>query len=625
MQVHDTDDSVDALRIGRVCLDRRRRTVRCDGRTVAVEPRVFDLLWFMGRNPGRICSKDELLDAVWHDRVVSESTLYRAIALARELIGDEPPTRIRTVHGRGYELIGEVGPVEPLDGESPPDSVGHGPETFRRRQNAFWIASALGGLVVAAWLLLEWPSDEPRSEGVFLEFGDFVTESPESEFPGSAFWLELRSELARLDTLQISDASEESGAFRRVLEGHWRIDEDELVTHAQLLERSSKRLVWSANFRRPVEHADTLRRDLATAIIEALGLASKNPAGESLPLPALEAPGVYARYLRARSLWQGRDADALLAARKLLESIVVEQPGFARAHEALASVYVVLPDWLDVDVAATRALAWASAREALRIEPRLGEARAVLAQQAMHQNRWIDAESLYVQALAREPGNATIRHWYAEFLLRVGYLERAREQAERAVMIDSTAGMPHAVAAWSALLAGDNEQAVTSARSAVDMGLSSLAVVEAWAAARMGRRAAAAERLEALPNPPAALIDCVSALRDPSLRATAIARIDRDIRQDELAEVYSLSCRAMLGGVGENLPATLPPTHSSAFGLLWSEEFAPLRASDAFASSLVGSGLMAYWRRLGAPDVCRLRNESLECGPVKALALRSDR
>lgn len=625
MQVDDKDGPVQALRIGHVRLDLSRRTVECDGRPVTIEPRVFDLLWFMGQHHGRICRKDELLDAVWHDRVVSESTLYRAIALARELIGDDPPTRIRTVHGRGYELIGDIESVEPIAKETIRGFRDHQRDAVRRRLPAAWIAAALGGLAVTAWLLFGAEADQARSESVMLEFGEFVAESPGSDFPGSAFWLELRSELARLDSLRISDTDDGRTSSRRVLEGRWRTDESDLITHARLLEGPSNRLVWSANFRRPLEEADALRHDLATNVIRALGLASINPAGESLPLPVVEVHGAYGRYLKARSLWRARDADALLEARALLESVIVEQPQFARAHEALASVYVVLPDWLDVDVGTTRALAFASAREALRIEPRLGEARAVLAQQAMHQSRWIDAESLFVQALAREPGNATIRHWYAEFLLRVGHLERAREQADRAVMIDSTAGMPHAVAAWSALLTGDDERAAARARSAIGMGLSGLAVVEAWAAARMGQPAVAAERLEAVPNPPAALIDCVSALRDPSLRATAISRLESDVRRDELAEVYSLSCRAMLGGIAGRAPQTLPPTHSSAFGLLWSEEFAPLRASDAFVSSLDASGLMAYWRRFGAPDVCRLRNDILECGPVKAVALRIDR
>jgi DNA-binding winged helix-turn-helix (wHTH) protein len=57
----------------RLDLDRRELSRSADA--IAVGPQVFDLLVYLVRNRERVVSKDELLDAVWDGRIISESTL----------------------------------------------------------------------------------------------------------------------------------------------------------------------------------------------------------------------------------------------------------------------------------------------------------------------------------------------------------------------------------------------------------------------------------------------------------------------------------------------------------------------------------------------------------------------
>ncbi len=66
-----------------------------DGRAVAVEPQVFDVLVHLLRHRDRVVSKEELLDEVWGDRFVSESTLTSRIKAARRAIGDDGATQPR--------------------------------------------------------------------------------------------------------------------------------------------------------------------------------------------------------------------------------------------------------------------------------------------------------------------------------------------------------------------------------------------------------------------------------------------------------------------------------------------------------------------------------------------------
>ena len=75
-----------------------------------LEPQVMDLLVFLAATAGRVVSKDELIDAVWNGRFISETTLTRAVADLRRALGDNQrsPEYIETIPKRGYRLIAAV-------------------------------------------------------------------------------------------------------------------------------------------------------------------------------------------------------------------------------------------------------------------------------------------------------------------------------------------------------------------------------------------------------------------------------------------------------------------------------------------------------------------------------------
>jgi len=91
-------------------IDVARHELRRAGMIVHVEPQVFDLLVYFIRNRDRIVSKDELFDAIWQGRIVSEATLSSRISAARRALGDSgnDQSLIRTLHKRGFRFVGEV-------------------------------------------------------------------------------------------------------------------------------------------------------------------------------------------------------------------------------------------------------------------------------------------------------------------------------------------------------------------------------------------------------------------------------------------------------------------------------------------------------------------------------------
>jgi DNA-binding winged helix-turn-helix (wHTH) protein len=98
----------------RFTVDPREGTVAGPGGTVRLEPKVMEVLAVLSRRPGQVISRDEILDTVWPDVVVTEHTLSRCIYRLRHevgRIGNSPGgadfNPIETLPKRGYRLLAD--------------------------------------------------------------------------------------------------------------------------------------------------------------------------------------------------------------------------------------------------------------------------------------------------------------------------------------------------------------------------------------------------------------------------------------------------------------------------------------------------------------------------------------
>lgn len=110
-------------------LDDMRLTLTRAGIPVAVEPRVFDLVHLLVRNPGDLVSRDRMMEEVWQGRIVSESAVSACLAAARKAVGDTGKDQavIRTVARRGLMLVAAVETL--AENPAPPPPEHPAPET----------------------------------------------------------------------------------------------------------------------------------------------------------------------------------------------------------------------------------------------------------------------------------------------------------------------------------------------------------------------------------------------------------------------------------------------------------------------------------------------------------------
>lgn len=91
-------------------LDAEERRLWRQDEPLQFTPKQFDLLFYFVENAGRVAKKSELLDKVWTDSFVEETTLARNVSWLRQLLGDgvDGKTIIETVPKLGYRFTADV-------------------------------------------------------------------------------------------------------------------------------------------------------------------------------------------------------------------------------------------------------------------------------------------------------------------------------------------------------------------------------------------------------------------------------------------------------------------------------------------------------------------------------------
>src|SRR5947209_7458533 len=106
--------------IGKHAVDfSREALIDPSGVMVPLRPRAWLVLRFLALHAGRLVGKDELMDEVWADCVVTENSLVQAVGDVRRALGNAARTALRTLPRRGYMLVTGDGRTDTVDHGGP--------------------------------------------------------------------------------------------------------------------------------------------------------------------------------------------------------------------------------------------------------------------------------------------------------------------------------------------------------------------------------------------------------------------------------------------------------------------------------------------------------------------------
>ena len=96
--------------VGNYRVDILRNQIVSEGETIALEPKILEVLKVLAESPGEVVSHQVLLDKVWPDMVVAPNALQRCIGQLRKALGDDGKKQevIVTHPKKGYSLVAEV-------------------------------------------------------------------------------------------------------------------------------------------------------------------------------------------------------------------------------------------------------------------------------------------------------------------------------------------------------------------------------------------------------------------------------------------------------------------------------------------------------------------------------------
>lgn len=160
-----TTDGPPPTRFDAFVLDVRERRLSRDGVEVQLTPKAFDLLALLVERAGRLVRKEELLEALWPDVVVSEANLTQTVFVLRRALGETESRRfVETVPRAGYRFVAPIESGAPPT--APPAPAGAPPAAIESAVRAPPAAAgrfvpllyALGALVSIYALYALWPA-----------------------------------------------------------------------------------------------------------------------------------------------------------------------------------------------------------------------------------------------------------------------------------------------------------------------------------------------------------------------------------------------------------------------------------------------------------------------------------
>lgn len=307
-------------------IDDERRELTVGGQPVAMGPQVFDLLLHLVINRHRVVSRDELLQAVWAGRLVSDSTIASHINAVRKAIGDSGSGQrlLRTIARKGFRFVGTVqedAPTSPLPLPLPspaPVSAPNRPgiavlpfQNLSGDANQDYFADGVVEDVITALSRVRWLFVIARN---------------------TSFSFKQRPADPRL-------VGQELGV-RYVLEGSVRRSVNKVRITGQLIDTGTGAHLWAEHFEGTLDDIFEVQAQLAERVVGAISPQLERAEIERARCKPTQNLDAYDFYLRGMACLHSGGREAIAEALVLFLRAIELDPEYASAYGAAAWCHV---------------------------------------------------------------------------------------------------------------------------------------------------------------------------------------------------------------------------------------------------------------------------------------------
>jgi TolB-like protein/tetratricopeptide (TPR) repeat protein len=305
---------------------------------VAIGPQAFDLLVYLVMNRNRVLSKEDLLEAVWRGRIVSESTLSSHINAVRKAVGDsgEQQTLIRTIARKVYRFIGQIN-EEPRGGERA--SSNH---LAQSRDGAGAAQPDLVPALPAKPSIAVLPFENLSADADQEYFADGVVEDIITAL-SRMHWLFV---IARNSTftykgraVDVKQIGHELGV-RYLLEGSVRKAGSRIRITIQLIEAATRAHLWAERFEGMIDGVFDLQDQVAASVVGEIAPKLEQAEIQRAKRKPTESLDAYDCYLRGMARFHQRSRTATSDALRLFSRAIELDGEFAAAYGMAAWCYV---------------------------------------------------------------------------------------------------------------------------------------------------------------------------------------------------------------------------------------------------------------------------------------------
>lgn len=398
------------VKIGAIELDFSRGEVRQDGAPVAIEPQVFTLIAYLAKHPGQVLSRDDLIEAVWDGRIVSDSAIASRINTARKILGDDGSAQkiIRTIPKRGFRFEIEAEPAAPPLPDKPSIAV--------------------------------LPFENMSGDAEQSYFSDGITDDIITEMSRhkELFVIARHSSFAfRNPDRPLSEIAHALGV-QYIAEGSVRRAGNRIRVTARLVDALTGQEVWSERYDRELVDVFAVQDEITGVIVATLAGQIAHERYRRTTSLSTDSVDAYDHVLRAIEHGFRVEPDDNVLARQSAKRAVDLDPSSARAHAIIALTHLNEGNnfWV-ADQPRSFDHALVSAKRAVGEDALDPLAHAMLGMAEMWKNRdYVRAVKHLERAVELNPSGAYYRGIWCYILAFCGQPEKALEEIDLAIRMN---------------------------------------------------------------------------------------------------------------------------------------------------------------------------------------------